>query len=94
VVDIDARALADVALGLGAGRTRAEDAVDPAVGIEILARPGVRVEAGDPLALLHLRADDERALESALAAFRIGGRRLSESSLVLGRVKPKADSSG
>jgi pyrimidine-nucleoside phosphorylase len=41
------------ALLLGAGRRRKEDAIDPAVGIELLARPGDRVARGDPLALLH-----------------------------------------
>ncbi|MEM9490465.1 MAG: thymidine phosphorylase, partial [Myxococcota bacterium] len=41
------------ALHLGGGRMRKEDAIDPAVGIELHVRVGDRVEAGQELARLH-----------------------------------------
>ena len=57
------------AVALGAGRTRIEDRVDPAVGFEILARPGGRVAAGDPLAVIHAASAEEAAAgERALRA--------------------------
>jgi pyrimidine-nucleoside phosphorylase len=56
------------ALLLGAGRDRAEQAVDPAAGVVLLAAPGERVQAGDTLALLHHR--DGARLADALALLR------------------------
>src|SRR5690606_9666249 len=52
-------------VALGGGRVRTEDSVDPAVGILITAKPGDRVQAGDPLAMVHARdvAGAEEALE-------------------------------
>ncbi len=55
VVDVDAMPVALVALALGAGRLRAEDAVDPAVGIEGLVQVGERVVKGQPLAWILAR---------------------------------------
>jgi pyrimidine-nucleoside phosphorylase len=53
---------------LGAGRDRVEDAVDPAVGAVVLARPGQQVKAGD--ALLELHYCDQARLEAARALLR------------------------
>lgn len=59
---------------LGAGRARQQDAVQHAAGIDLHAKPGDRVRAGQPL--LTLSADEparfERALEALEGAFRIG----------------------
>jgi pyrimidine-nucleoside phosphorylase len=65
VAVVDARAVALAAVRLGAGRTRAEDVIDPAVGIAGLAKVGERVEAGLPLAEIH--ANDAAALADARA---------------------------
>jgi pyrimidine-nucleoside phosphorylase len=61
VARYDAGLLGRAAVQLGAGRARAEDAVDPAVGFELLAVPGDRVHAGDPLIAIHARAADDVA---------------------------------
>ena len=53
---------------LGAGRDRVEDAVDPAVGAVVLARPGQQVKAGDELLELHYR--DPARLDAARALHR------------------------
>ncbi len=58
VQDVDAMAVALAALRLGAGRARAEDAVDPAVGITELVKIGETVEAGQPLCVIHANDDD------------------------------------
>lgn len=59
---------------LGAGRFRAEDRVDPAVGIELIRKTGETVRAGDELCLLHVndRGNLADAQQRALAAFVIG----------------------
>ena len=63
VQDVDALSVALAALRLGAGRAKAEDKVDHAVGFSGLVKVGERVEAGAPLCVIH--ANDERALAEA-----------------------------
>jgi pyrimidine-nucleoside phosphorylase len=60
VTAIDALEVGLTAVAMGAGRTRTDQAVDHAVGIELCCARGEEVEAGQPLALLHLR-DPEQA---------------------------------
>ncbi len=71
---IDAREIGLAALALGAGRTRKEDAIDPAVGLELLRKVGEPVGRGEPIAALHHR--DGRGLDEARRrverAYRIG----------------------
>ncbi|MEO7016453.1 MAG: thymidine phosphorylase [Leifsonia sp.] len=59
---------------LGAGRARKQDPVQHAAGIDLFAKPGDTVRAGQPL--FTLSADEparfERALESLVGAYRIG----------------------
>jgi len=63
---LDARAVGVAAWRLGAGRARKEDPVSAAAGVLCLAKPGDRVEAGQPVA--ELRTDDESRLAGATAA--------------------------
>ena len=58
VQDVDAMAVALAALRLGAGRSRAEDPVDHAVGITDLVKVGETVEVGQPLCVIHANDDD------------------------------------
>jgi thymidine phosphorylase len=51
---------------LGAGRSRKEDPVSPTAGAICTAKPGDRVEEGEPVLTLH--TDDESRLAPALAA--------------------------
>jgi thymidine phosphorylase len=73
---------------LGAGRDRVEDAVDPAVGADILAKPGAHLSAGDPLVVLHYRreADLKNAVDLAVQAIGIEDEPPSAIPLVRGRV--------
>jgi pyrimidine-nucleoside phosphorylase len=66
VQSVDAMTVALAALRLGAGRVKAEDAVDHAVGFTGLVKIGERVAAGDVLAVVH--ANDEAKLAEAQAA--------------------------
>ncbi len=62
VADLDAEALGVAGMILGGGRRKASDAVDPAVGIVVRARPGDAVRAGDTVLSIHYR-DDSRLAE-------------------------------
>ncbi|CAN5277055.1 thymidine phosphorylase [soil metagenome] len=59
---------------LGAGRARKEDPVDHAAGIDLHAKPGDTVTAGQPLFTMHTSdaARFERALEALEGAYAIG----------------------
>jgi len=85
---LDARAVGVAAWRLGAGRARKEDPVSATAGIICLAKPGERMEAGQPV--LELRADDpgrfERALEALAGALEIGPEPPEPASLILERI--------
>ena len=59
---------------LGAGRARKEDPIAHAAGIDLHAKPGDRVEVGDPLFTMHTNeaARLDRALDALHGAYRIG----------------------
>lgn len=63
VADVDAMEVALAALRLGAGRAKAEDSIDHAVGVADFVKIGEEVEAGEPLCTIH--ANDEASLEAA-----------------------------
>jgi thymidine phosphorylase len=85
---LDARGVGVAAWRLGAGRARKEDPVSAAAGIICLAKPGERVERGQPL--LELRADDEsrfaRAREALADAIGIDDRVSAGGPQVLERI--------
>lgn len=86
VQSVDARTLAEVALSLGAGRLRAQDSIDPAVGIELLKKRGDRVARGEELCLLHAQKKTDLPLALIRGAFRLGARAPRALPLVHERV--------
>ena len=77
---VDAKGVALAALRLGAGRARAEDKIDPAVGVSQLVKIGESVPPNGVLATLH--ANDDAALPEAKARL--------ETAIVLGVTPAKA----
>jgi len=71
---IEPRRIGRAIIGLGGGRQAVTDEIDPAVGFMITARPGDRVERGEPLATIYARTDAsaERAATALLDAVLIG----------------------
>jgi thymidine phosphorylase len=63
---LDARGVGVAVWRLGAGRSRKEHPVSPTAGAVCLHKPGDKVEAGEPVLVLH--TDDAARLEGALAA--------------------------
>ncbi|MCZ6598161.1 MAG: thymidine phosphorylase [Planctomycetota bacterium] len=85
----DVREVGRAVVALGGGRTRLEDAIDPAVGVVCLRQAGTKVGAGDELFLIHHR--EGRGLAEARAhltrAIEIGPTG-ELSPLVLARLDP------
>lgn len=61
VSSVPARAIGDLTVGLGAGRARKDDRIDPAVGVELQVETGDRVETGQVVAVVHARTEDAAA---------------------------------
>jgi len=89
IQDIDPKALAWIGVEMGAGRTRADQSVDPAVGIELNKTLGERVTEKEPLAYLHVRrASDAKALVSRVSdAFVVTTRKPKAPKLLLERIE-------
>ena len=85
---LDARAVGVAAWRLGAGRARKEDPVSAVAGVLCLAKPGERVEAGQPV--LELRSDEvsrfARAREALADAIEIGPDPPAAGPLVIERI--------
>ena len=91
LVEQQALAFGVAAWRLGAGRARKQDPVQHAVGIDLLAKPGDEVVAGQPL--FTMSADEperfERALEALVGSYRIGDAGepvLDGGPLIAGRI--------
>ncbi|HJA60118.1 MULTISPECIES: thymidine phosphorylase [unclassified Brevibacterium] len=72
---MDALSIGVASWRLGAGRARKEDPVQDVAGIELHAKPGEHVTAGQPLMTLHTATPERfaRAVESLETAVEIGG---------------------
>ncbi len=88
VTAVDALEMGLAAVSLGAGRTRADQKVDPAVGIDLLAPRGTKVDRGDLLARILSRSAEGGAMirDRVLAAFTIDDANAPAPALVLERI--------
>ena len=88
VTAVACRRLGELAGSLGAGRTRQGEAIDPAVGIELLVRVGDRVGPDRPAARVHARAaaDVERAMAALPDLVAVGEAAPAPVPLVLARI--------
>lgn len=86
VQSVDAFQLGTAAMQIGAGRSQAEDTIDPAVGIQMLVKPGYLVDANQPMALVHHNGNGESINPSVQQAFAIANEPTEVQSLILGRM--------
>ncbi len=71
VARFGAQGVARAALALGAGRQRKGDRIDPGSGVEVLAKPGDRIEEGEPIARLYGDRGAQRAEALVLEALEL-----------------------
>jgi thymidine phosphorylase len=88
VTRADALEIGLAAVAMGAGRSRADQAVDHQVGILVHAKPGTRVERGEPLATLLVRSEsDAQSIQGRVtSAFSVGAAAPEPQVRVLGRI--------
>jgi pyrimidine-nucleoside phosphorylase len=89
---VDAERVGLAASGLGAGRRRKDDDIDPAVGIELTAKIGDRIESGQAIGRVHARsAEAAGAAEARLRqAIVVADRRCDAPPLVHELIRPAA----
>jgi pyrimidine-nucleoside phosphorylase len=85
---MQAEKLGMASLALGAGRKTKNDAIDPSAGIVLKKKPGDRVEAGEPLAVLHTsdKSRIEAAIEILKGSLQIGNEKPEEKPLILATI--------
>jgi thymidine phosphorylase len=86
---IDALALGKLAIELGAGRTRADQAIDPAAGFVLGTTVGARVAKAETLITIHAatRGLAKHVRARVAEAFSVGSRRPRQRPLVLDRLR-------
>ena len=85
---LDALAVGEAAWRLGAGRERKEHAVQPAAGVQLHAKPGSRVQAGQPLITLHTDTPERfyPARRALVGAYSIKDAAAPERQLIFDRI--------
>ncbi len=86
---LDALAVGEAVWRLGAGRARKEHTVQAGAGVQLHAKPGARVRAGEPLITLHTDTPERfmRAREALAGAYAIGEAAPPERPLIIDRVE-------
>jgi pyrimidine-nucleoside phosphorylase len=84
LVAIDSFALGLSAMRLGAGRSKAEDKIDPAVGIELLHQVGDEVDKGEPVVIIHHNGPTN--IEEVQAALTIKRKPVKRGRLIIDKL--------
>ncbi len=87
VVHLDARLIGEIAMRLGAGRTRKTDRVDPLAGLILNKKPGDRVEPGEELARLFTGSKEfpSKLAQEVTDAYHVSSVPYIEPPVVAGR---------
>jgi thymidine phosphorylase len=88
VSTMDTRSLGYVVVHLGGGRRRAEDDINPAVGLAELCTVGQQLDAQSPLAIIHAasESDWQQAADSLKAAIRIDPQAAEAQPVIIERI--------
>jgi thymidine phosphorylase len=86
----DCRGLGLAVVALGGGRIRPQDPIDFAVGLTGLIELGDKVDAGQPIALVHARTQQaaEQAVRQVQAAYRIAAEAPLAQPMIYKTIRP------
>ena len=84
VVSIDALAIGQLVLGLGAGRFNKDTIIDPSVGLSLNIKVGNKLERGQEIAVIYAKSpeDARQASRELLDAIEIGSEKISREGLI------------
>jgi thymidine phosphorylase len=85
---MDTREIGLAVVDMGGGRLRADDAIDPGVGLSQVRPCGTRLDAGEPVMRVHARtrAQGEAARARIAAALTLASRRAPLPAVVIERI--------
>jgi thymidine phosphorylase len=88
VVGMNAREIGIAVVGLGGGRTHADDAIDPSVGLSGMVDVGTELRSGSLLCLVHAasEAEADEAIARVRRAVRIGSPPPAAKPVVIDRI--------
>lgn len=88
VVAMNARQVGIAVIALGGGRSHADDAIDPSVGLTEFIEVGTQVRTGTPLCVVHATSEDaaNEAIALVRAAIRIGSPAPPPRPVVIDRI--------
>lgn len=88
VTEIDTRTVGLAVVELGGGRVKSSDSIDSSVGFTDVLGLGEKIDAGQPLALVHAQSEDaaEAAQKAILKAYEISGSAAEPGPIVLDRI--------
>ncbi len=88
VTGMNARDVGIAVVSLGGGRTHADDAIDPSVGLTEVVDVGTHVRAGSPLCIIHAATDAaaDQAIAEVRRAIRIGEAAPAPKPVLMERV--------
>ncbi|WP_272698838.1 thymidine phosphorylase [Desulfovibrio sp. Fe33] len=91
ITAMDCRAVGMALVGMGGGRTRADQSIDHGVGMSGFARIGAPVTPETPLCVVHARTEEQArtAADSIRAAVAVGERRPEERPVIRERITAK-----
>jgi len=86
----DCRGIGLAVVSLGGGRRRAADPIDFAVGLTDLVGIGDKIEAGQPLAMVHARTQEaaEQAVREVQAAYQIAAAAPAANPVIYRTIRP------
>lgn len=84
VVSIDALAIGQLVLGLGAGRFNKDTVIDPSVGLSLTIKVGDKLERGQEIAVIYAKSpeDASQAARELLDVIEIGSEKISREGLI------------
>ena len=88
VIGMNARDVGLAVVSLGGGRSHADDAIDPSVGLTEVIDVGAPIRPGDPLCIVHAASDGDAdaAITLLRQAIHIGDAAVAEKPVVMQRV--------
>jgi len=88
VVSMNARDIGVAVVALGGGRSHADDAIDPSVGLTEMIEVGTQVRTGSPLCIVHAasESDADAAIEAIRQAIRFGNPAPPPRPVVIDRI--------
>jgi thymidine phosphorylase len=88
VIGMNARDIGVAVVGLGGGRSHADDAIDPSVGFTGMIELGTQVRTGTPLCTVHAasESDADAAIEQVRKAIHIGSPAPPPKPVVMARI--------